>query len=183
MLDLKTIQWSRLDPFDQERLLQRPVFRNPDLGNSVAGILKRVQEGGDSALTQLTLELDGVAPEMFESGISELDEALSNTERDLHEALSDAASRIREFHSADIPRDNSVETAPGLTCEVRYQALSPVGLYVPGGSAPLVSTVLMLAIPAVLAGCEEIVMCSPPGKDGRVPNEILAAARLCGPAR
>jgi histidinol dehydrogenase len=76
-----------------------------------------------------------------------------------------------------------LETVPGLTCEVRYQALSPVGLYIPGGSAPLVSTVLMLAIPAVLAGCEDIVMCSPPGKTGRIAPEILVAARLCGVSR
>jgi histidinol dehydrogenase len=87
------------------------------------------------------------------------------------------------LHAADKPHNHSVETAPGLTCEVQYHALSPIGLYIPGGSAPLVSTVLMLAIPAVLAGCEEIVMCSPPGKDGTIAPEILAAAHRCGITR
>jgi histidinol dehydrogenase len=183
MLDLKMLHWSSLDPNEQERVLQRPVFRNPGLGGSVAGILQRVREGGDKALTELTLELDGVSPKLFEPGLAELDAAVERADQELIDAINDASSRIKAFHAADAPQDKLLETAPGLTCEVRYQALSPVGLYIPGGSAPLVSTVLMLAIPAVLAGCEEIVMCSPPGKNGRVPAEILAAARLCGVSR
>lgn len=183
MLDLKMLCWSGLDPDEQERILQRPVFRKPGLGDAVAGILQRVREGGDLALSELTLELDGCSPHPFELGPAGLDTALERADRDLIEAIDDASSRISAFHAADAPRDTSLETAPGLTCEVRYQALSPVGLYIPGGSAPLVSTVLMLAIPAVLAGCEEIVMCSPPGNDGRIPVEILAAARFCGISR
>lgn len=183
MFNLKTIQWSTLDAGEQAQLLQRPVFRNPGLGGSVAGILQRVREGGDRALDELTRELDGVIPQPFEPGPAALDAALGQTESGLVDAIRDAGQRIRAFHSADIPGNQAVETAPGLTCEVRYQPLSPVGLYVPGGSAPLVSTVLMLAIPAVLAGCEEIVMCSPPGANGRIANEMLAAARICGVSR
>jgi len=183
MLELKMLRWSSLDPNEQKRVLQRPVFRNQGLGDSVAGILQRVQEGGDKSLAELTLELDGVPAQPFEPGPAELDAAVKGADQELIEAIEDAASRIRAFHAADAPQDKLLETAPGLTCEVRYQALSPVGLYIPGGSAPLVSTVLMLAIPAVLAGCEEIVMCSPPNKDGYVPDEILAAARLCGASR
>jgi histidinol dehydrogenase len=98
-------------------------------------------------------------------------------------AIRDASARIESFHRSDMPRDSRMETAPGLSCEVRYQALNPVGLYIPGGSAPLLSTVLMLAIPARLAGCGEIVMCSPPGKDGRIGDAVLAAAELCGVTR
>lgn len=101
----------------------------------------------------------------------------------LQDAIAEAAGRIRTFHEADKPREGRIETAPGLVCDVRYQPLSPVGLYIPGGSAPLVSTVMMLAIPAVLAGCEEIVMCSPPGRNGRIADEILFAAHLCGITR
>ncbi len=119
----------------------------------------------------------------FEYGHEELTGAVNRADPELIEAIDDAGKRIRMFHAADMPRNSSLETAPGLTCEVRYQALSPVGLYIPGGSAPLVSTVLMLAIPAVLAGCEDIVMCSPPGKTGRIAPEILVAARLCGVSR
>jgi histidinol dehydrogenase len=183
MLDLKIIHWSGLDPNDRERLLQRPVFRKPGLGDSVAGILKRVREGGDEALAELTRELDSTRPEPFELGPADLDAAVRCADPELIESIGDASARIKAFHAADAPRDNSMETAPGLICEVRYQALSPVGLYIPGGSAPLVSTVLMLAIPALLAGCEDIVMCSPPGKGGRIPAEILAAAQLCGVSR
>jgi histidinol dehydrogenase len=183
MLELKMLHWSSLDLNEQKRVLQRPVFRNQGLGDSVAGILQRVQEGGDKSLAELTLELDGVSAQPFQPGPAELDAAVKGADQELIEAIEDAASRIRAFHAADAPQDKLLETAPGLTCEVRYQALSPVGLYIPGGSAPLVSTVLMLAIPAVLAGCEEIVMCSPPNKDGRVPDEILAAARLCDVSR
>jgi histidinol dehydrogenase len=182
-LDLKMLRWSGLDPGEQKRILQRPVFRNPGLGNSVAGILRRVREGGDTALAELTRELDGVPPDPFEPGPAGLDAAVKDVDQKLIDAIGDAGTRIRTFHAADAPRNQSLETAPGLSCEVVYQALSPVGLYIPGGSAPLVSTVLMLAIPAVLAGCEDIVMCSPPGRNGRVPAEILAAAQLCGVTR
>jgi histidinol dehydrogenase len=183
MLDLKMLRWSSLDAREQERALQRPVFRNPGVNESVAAILRQVREGGDQSLAELTLKLDGVAAKSFEPGPTELDAAVSAADPELIDAINDASSRIQAFHAADTPADTLVETAPGLTCEVCYQALSPVGLYIPGGSAPLVSTVMMLAIPAVLAGCEEIVMCSPPGKDGRVPAEILAAASLCGVSR
>jgi histidinol dehydrogenase len=183
MLDLKILRWSSLGPEQQERLLERPAHRNPGLGNSVATILRRVRDGGDRALAELTLEIDQITPDPFVVCRSGLASAARNADPGLIRAIDDAGQRIRLFHAADMPRNTSVETAPGLTCEVRYQALSPVGLYIPGGSAPLVSTVLMLAIPAVLAGCEDIVMCSPPVKDGRVATEILAAAGLCGVSR
>jgi len=183
MLDLHTLRWSELDPAEQERLLERPVFHNPGLQGSVTAILDRVRDGGNAALADLTRELDGTTPEKFEYGPPDLAAAVECADPGLIAAIEDAGKRVRAFHAGDMPRNNSVETAPGLTCEVRYQALSPVGLYIPGGSAPLVSTVLMLAIPAVLAGCEEIVMCSPPGRDGKIAGEILVAASLCGISR
>jgi histidinol dehydrogenase len=183
MLELNTLLWSGLDPEEQERLLERPVFHNSDLQQSVTTILGRVRAGGDAALAELTLELDGTKPERLSYGPESMDAAVQSADPDLIAALEDASGRIRTFHTADLPRNNAVETAPGLICEVRYQALSPVGLYIPGGSAPLVSTVLMLAIPAALAGCAEIVMCSPPGRDGKVAAEILVAARVCGVSR
>lgn len=180
MLNLKPIRWSDQRPDEQQQLLQRPVFNNDGVGKSVSRILERVRSGGDAALAALTLELDGVEPQAFTISQDALEAALESADPALVDAIGDASERIRVFHAADMPQPRTVETAPGLTCEVRYPALSPVGLYIPGGSAPLVSTVLMLAIPAVLAGCEKIVMCSPPGRDGKVPTQILAAARLCG---
>jgi histidinol dehydrogenase len=95
----------------------------------------------------------------------------------------EAIGRIELFHAAGKPDKVSMETAPGLRCEARYLPISPVGLYVPGGSAPLISTVLMLAIPARIAGCDEIVLCTPPDQQGRVHSAILAAASRCGVSR
>lgn len=180
MFDLNITRWSALNSAQQQKLLQRPVFSHEGLSESVQQILSRVRSGGDTALAELTLEIDGLQPSSFRLGPEELDQAVEAADPRLLEAIADASDRIRSFHVADMPARKVVETAPGLTCEVRYQPLSPVGLYIPGGSAPLISTVLMLAIPAVLAGCEEIVMCSPPNSGGRIPANILAAARQCG---
>jgi histidinol dehydrogenase len=180
MIQLQTIDWSNCPAAEQERLLRRPVFRNPGLGESVAKILEQVRSGGDEALYRLTEQFDGIRPLAFEPGREEWSRAAQRAGADFMAAVEDAGQRIRAFHEADLPRESSVETAPGLTCEVRYQPLSPAGLYIPGGSAPLVSTVLMLAIPARLAGCGEIVLCSPPGEDGRIADVILAAAEACG---
>jgi histidinol dehydrogenase len=177
---LKIIHWSSLALEEQQDLLQRPVSRQGDLGESVAAIIRQVRNGGDGALQELTRQLDRVEPPQLELGPAEMQTALESIDPKLNRAFQDARSRIEAFHAADIPANRKVETAPGLNCEVRYQALSPVGLYIPGGGAPLVSTVLMLAIPARLAGCREVIMCSPPAGNGEIPPEILAAARICG---
>jgi len=177
---LKMIHWSSLTPAERQNLLQRPVSRQPGLGESVAAIIRQVRSGGDGALQELTRQLDRVEPPQLELDLTEMKTALESIDPKLNQAIDDAMSRIEAFHAADIPANRQVETAPGLNCEVRYQALSPVGLYIPGGSAPLVSTVLMLAIPARLAGCREVIMCSPPARNGEIPHEILAAAHICG---
>ena len=174
---LKVIEWSALNPQETVRLLQRPASRSPGLTEAVAEIIGRVRDGGDRAVAELTREFDAVTPAAPVIGEKELGAAAARVDPDLLQAIRDASERIERFHDADRPRDSQLDTAPGLTCEVRYEPLSPVGLYIPGGSAPLVSTVLMLAIPAALAGCEEVVMCSPPGRDGRITDEVLAAAR------
>jgi histidinol dehydrogenase len=184
MLDaLKIIPWSGLEPSERERLLARPLENKADLAARVSVIIDRVRNGGDAALAELTRELDRCEPRHFATGSDRLRAATKRVDSALLGALQDASQRIRQFHEADMPTDSRVETAPGLICEVRYQPLSPVGLYIPGGSAPLVSTALMLAVPAALAGCKEVVMCSPPGADGEVADEILAAAALCGVER
>ncbi len=177
---LKIVHWSSLMPEDRQNLLQRPVSRQAELGESVAAIIRQVRSGGDCALQKLTLQLDRVEPLQAELGSTQMQIALESIEPKLEQAIRDATSRIGAFHAADIPSRRSVETAAGLNCEIRYQALSPVGLYIPGGSAPLVSTVLMLAIPARLAACREVIICSPPAANGEIPPEILAAAHICG---
>lgn len=177
---LKMIRWSSLTPQDRQDLLQRPVSRQGDIGESVAAIIRQVRNGGDRALQELTRKLDRAEPPQLELGPAEMQAALESIDPKVDQAIQDAMSRIEVFHAADLPTNVKVKTAPGLNCEVRYLALSPVGLYIPGGSAPLVSTVLMLAIPARLAGCREVIMCSPPASNGEIPPEILAAAQLCG---
>lgn len=180
---IKVQRWTELSTQQQERLLQRPASGNAGLTSSVAAIIGRVRDEGDAALAALTEELDGCSGARFEYGADDLKAAAARVTTELLDAIDDAGERIRAFHQADKPSPGRVETAPGLVCEVRYQPLTPVGLYIPGGSAPLVSTVMMLAIPARLAGCTEIVMCSPPGRDGVIADEILAAAYRCGVSR
>jgi len=182
-IELQTIQWSQLAANERQRLLRRPVFSQAGLADSVADILRQVRAGGDAALVELTRRFDGVTPAALEVARPEWEAAAARVEPELLDAIRDASARIEAFHRGDMPRDSRMETAPGLSCEVRYQALDPVGLYIPGGSAPLLSTVLMLALPAQLAGCSEIVMCSPPGRDGRIGDAVLAAAQLCGVTR
>lgn len=178
--DLELLRWSELDSERQQNVLRRPVSRQTGLKGSVNRIIRQIREGGDTALRELTIQLDGVEPANPELGPGDMQAAAQQADSGLIRAIRDASSRIEAFHSADIPADSSVETAAGLMCQVRYQALSPVGLYIPGGSAPLISTVLMLALPARLAGCREILMFSPPGPNGEVPGEVMAAAQLCG---
>jgi histidinol dehydrogenase len=183
VIKINLSQWSGLDRKQQQKLLQRPKSGNRKLQTDVAAIVRKVRDGGDNSLLELTRQFDGNEPQCFEWDSDSMHAATQTAqaaiEGRLAQAIAEASARIRTFHAADIPFDCEVETSPGLTCEIRYQPLSPVGLYVPGGSAPLVSTVLMLAIPAELAGCGEVVMCTPPDSSGKVSPEILAAASFC----
>lgn len=173
-------QWSSLSGDEKEQLLNRPAIDFSDRVSATQTIIEEVRAGGDAALMSLTGKFDGCIPDSLRVDSAALQQAASGIRPELKRAIFEASGRIRVFHKADLPRDYSVETTAGLVCSVRYQALSPVGLYIPGGSAPLVSTILMLAIPARLAGCNELVLCTPPGKDGAVPVEMLAAADYCG---
>jgi len=178
--ELELLHWSDLAKDQRQQALRRPAFGQAGLEASVRKIIEQVRAGGDAALADLTAQFDGIEQKRFALGSGILQAAAQQADASLVQAIRDASERIEAFHSVDIPANLSVETAPGLICQTRYQALSPVGLYIPGGSAPLVSTVLMLSIPARLAGCREVVMFSPPGKDGEIPGEVLAAAQLCG---
>lgn len=177
---LKTTTWSELDPDQQQALLARPSLDSGNRKPAVADIISEVRNGGDASVQKLTQRFDGVAALHYRYDKSALAAAWKLISPELGQALQQAAGRIRAFHQADVPADREIETAPGLRCSVVYRPLETVGLYAPGGSAPLVSTVLMLAIPAQIAGCSNIVLCSPPNAEGQVPPEILAAASLCG---
>lgn len=150
---------------------------------SVRSILDEVRCGGDEALRRIAERIDGVRLSSLEVSQEERDEASRNITPQLREALRRALENIEKFHRAQLPREVEVETSPGVRCVQRAVPVQRVGLYIPGGKAPLFSTVLMLAAPARIAGCPEVVLCTPAGRDGRVAPEIIHAAEICGVKR
>lgn len=177
------VAWGDLDETGRQAVLARPPQDRGQLETVVTGILDTVREKGDSALREFAARFDGVTLDALVVEPDELACASDSVDGDLMEAIVQAAGRIRRFHEAGAPRGFRTETAPGLECQARYVPISPVGLYVPGGSAPLISTVLMLAVPAAIAGCGDVVLCTPPGKEGRIDPALLAAAHHCGVRR
>jgi histidinol dehydrogenase len=148
----------------------------------VQAILDAVEQEGDAALSRLMKQIDGVeAP--LEMSPEEIETACRIVPKAVQEAIRTARANIEDFHKAQFPREIRVETAPGVLCIQRPVPIRRVGLYIPGGSAPLFSTVLMLAVPAYLAGCQERILCTPCRKDGSVAAEVLFAARECGVTR
>ncbi|MDE6008735.1 MAG: histidinol dehydrogenase, partial [Muribaculaceae bacterium] len=147
----------------------------------VSDIIRRVREGGDEALMQLAAEIDGLpVPYDLTVSDSEFAEAEDKVSDSLKAAIETAAANISAFHSAQLPGEVRVETMPGVVCLQRPVAIKNVGIYIPGGTAPLFSTVLMLAIPARIAGCRRVVMATPCDRRGRVAPAVLYAARVCG---
>lgn len=174
------IEWSATSESVREDVLRRPPGPSGDFQSDVAAIINRVREEGDKALFELGSKYDGVQLQDLEVSAGEWAEADSLVDPGVLKAMDQAISQINSFHIAGKPEPINMETAPGLRCEARYLPISPVGLYVPGGSAPLISTVIMLAVPAQIAACEQVVLCTPPGQSGRVSPAILAAASRCG---
>ena len=166
-----------------EALCRRPASDNLVVRQRVEAILQRVREQGDEALRALSLEIDGRALDAIEVPQAEIAAAAQSVSPVVKAAVADAAHNIRAFHAAQPPREVSVETAPGVRCIQRPVPIGRVGLYIPGGTAPLFSTVLMLAVPAAIAGCPEVVLCTPAGPDGRVNAEVLYTAAYCGVKR
>ncbi|MRR20221.1 histidinol dehydrogenase [bacterium] len=160
--------------------LSRPSAANTEIDKSVREVLARVRAEGDTALRQFSEKFDGYAPESFRVDERTMHEAEKSVPAALRKAMADAFSNIRAFHSAQLQKTEPVSTEEGVKCWSRDLPIEKVGLYIPGGTAPLFSTVLMLAIPARLAGCKEIIMCTPPGPDGKISPLILYAASLAG---
>ncbi len=160
--------------------LKRPVFDVDKLEKTVKKIIKLVQTKGDKALLDLTKKFDRAT--ITELNVSEplINQAESLLAPDLKNAIRIAAENIAKFHKAQIPQEIKVETTKGVICWQKPVPVEKAGLYIPGGSAPLISTVLMLAIPAQLAGCKQIVLCTPPDKEGRINPAILYAAKISG---
>ncbi len=165
-------------------LVRRPAFDVTQLFDVVRPIMDAVHTCGDAALREFGSRFDGVELEEFAVSPAEVAEACALVPQELREAIRAAYANIEDFHKIQLDEPSrSRETAPGVYCEQHTLPIQRVGLYVPGGQAPLFSTVLMLAIPAAVAGCGEVVLCTPPGKDGRVNPAILFAANLCGVKR
>ena len=161
-------------------IVSRRISSDEAVESRVVEMLDKVRTGGDAALRELAQAIDGYTPESFVVSDEEFTRAEAEVSEQMKQALKSAAENIRKVHSAQRFEPIEVETAEGVRCIQRAVPIQRVGLYIPGGSAPLFSTVLMLAIPASVAGCPNVVMCTPTNKEGRVANEVLYAARMCG---
>ncbi|TDE49260.1 histidinol dehydrogenase [Flavobacterium sp. GT3P67] len=161
-------------------ILERPTKTVDDIEATVKEIFKEVQKKGDSAVAKYTSLFDGASIDTIVVSKAEIDQAIASISTELKEAISLAKSNIKKFHTAQKTNRVSVETIEGVKCWQEKRPIQKIGLYIPGGTAPLFSTVLMLAVPAQIAGCNEIVLCSPPDKNGAINPAILYAANLCG---
>ena len=161
-------------------ILKRPLIDVSSLHEKVKTILDEIKKDGDKALKKYTELFDKVKLESFAVSEDEFKAADNLVDDNLKDAISLASKNIFKFHSAQKSEIKKTETTPGVTCWQKSVAIEKVGLYIPGGTAPLFSTVLMLAIPAKIAGCKEIVLCSPPDKEGKINPAILYAAQVSG---
>ncbi len=161
-------------------LLQRPAMDHAALYTVVQGVLDGVKKEGDKAVASYTKAFDGVTMDHTLVTEVEINEAVLELAPALKEAIQLAAKNIRCFHEAQVSEPVKIETMPGVNCWRKSIGIDKVGLYIPGGSAPLFSTVLMLGIPAVIAGCKEIILCTPPAANGKVHPAILYAASVVG---
>ena len=162
------------------KIVERPHLDTSELNETVASVLADVKKRGDIAVKGYELKFDHVDLDTLEVTAEEMDEAEGLVSAELKAAIQVAHYNIQAFHEAQKFKGKKVETQPGVVCWQKSVAIQKVGLYIPGGTAPLFSTVLMLATPAKIAGCEEIVLCTPPDRKGKVNPAILVAARIAG---
>ncbi|KFN41094.1 histidinol dehydrogenase [Arenimonas oryziterrae] len=181
---MKTVIWSQLEADAQTRLLQRPASTtSAELDAAVARIIEQVRADGDVALRALTRRYDGVEIADFRVTDAEFADAEREVDAPLKQAMTEARERLLAWHRAGMASEFEIDTAEGVRCGRLLRGIGRVGLYVPAGSAPLPSTALMLGVPATLAACEDVVLCTPPRADGRADPSVLVAARLCGISR
>ena len=174
---MRTVVWQSLSETQQESILERPaIAEGANITVAVSEVIAKVRKEGDAALLELTEKFDHVKPESIRVSAQEIDEASARLSEKMKDALEQAYANISKFHKAQKPQRIKVETQPGVLCEQVTRPIQKVGLYIPGGSAPLPSTVLMLGVPAKIAGCRKVVLCSPPP----IADEILYVAQLCG---
>lgn len=173
--------WAQASTIERTRWLSRPrLDSRQDVVAQAAAVIAAVRAEGDAAVRRLTAQFDGVTLQSLRVGPEEFAAAEAQLPAAAIEALRVAIENVRLFHAAQLPGPLSIETMPGVRCERVLRPIPSVGLYVPAGSAPLPSAVIMLAVPATLAGCPQRVLCTPPMKDGRANAAVVVAARLCG---
>lgn len=160
-------------------LTKRPVFEKNDIENLIKGIFEKVENEGDNALKFYAEKFDNQVLDTIEVSQQEVEEAISLVDEELKIAINTAKKNIEKFHQSQKEIPQQIETTEGVVCWRESRAIDKVGLYIPGGTAPLFSTVLMLAVPAQIAGCKEIILCSPPQKNGKINPIILYVANLC----
>ena len=178
---MNRVDWTRLDAAARAAVLRRPTqVVAADVQRSVTEIIAAVRSDGDAALRSLSRQFDAVPVTDFEVSEAEFVTADRLVPDALRLAMQDAMERIERFHQAGMGQGYAVDTATGVRCERILRPIQRVGLYVPAGSAPLPSTALMLGVPARLAGCPQVVLCTPPRADGSADPAVLVAARLCG---
>lgn len=165
---------------DIDVMLKRPTITNDHLEGAVKNIINRIRTAGDAALYDLTEQFDKAKLEKLQVSKEEIGASAQAISVELKDAIGQAKRNIEKFHSAQKQNEPVVETMPGVTCRRKSVAIQKVGLYIPGGTAPLFSTVLMLGVPAKLAGCSKIVLCTPPDEAGSIDPAILYAAQLVG---
>ena len=171
---------SNPDKSQWQEILKRPVMNTENLFDTVRSVIDRVKEEGDRAVLDYEEKFDKVVLASLAVSEEEQQEAENLVSEDLKAAIRLAKQNIETFHAAQRFEVKKVQTQPGVTCWQKAVAIEKVGLYIPGGTAPLFSTVLMLAVPARIAGCKEIVLCTPPGRDGKVHPAVLFAAKVAG---
>ncbi|WP_063654838.1 histidinol dehydrogenase [Aliivibrio fischeri] len=173
---MKTLVWQSLSDSQQGTVLQRPaITEGANITAAVTSVINTVKQEGDAGVFALTEKFDGVKPDSIRVSNTEIEAASDRLPEEMKTALKQAYSNISKFHQAQKLQPVKVETQPGVICEQITMPINKVGLYIPGGSAPLPSTVLMLGIPAQIAGCHKVVLCSPPP----IADEILYVAKLC----
>ncbi|MFD0738553.1 histidinol dehydrogenase [Lysobacter koreensis] len=181
---MRRIDWRQLDAAQRARALLRPAQQaGAETATAVARLIEDVRARGDAALRELTARFDGAELDDLVVSAAEFASASAALSPALRDAIDEAAARIEHFHQAGMAAPYAVDTAPGVRCERMLRPIRRVGLYVPAGSAPLPSTALMLALPARLAGCRDVVLCTPPRADGSADPAVLHAASRCGVRR
>ncbi|HYH56591.1 MAG TPA: histidinol dehydrogenase, partial [Anseongella sp.] len=177
---LKTYSYAKLSASEIASLCERNIDVSNKISTAVEEIIERVRQAGDEALLEYAERFDGVRPERLYAEKEEIEKLAAQVDERDRKALQVAYANIYKFHQTQLGREEKVETTAGVSCWREYRAIQKVGLYIPGGTAVLPSTLLMLGIPAKIAGCRDIVVCCPPQKDGRLSPHIAYVAKILG---